>query len=141
MNVFELDDDENFLPQITPLVDVVLLVLIFFIVTTTFANVPKELDLELPEASASDGQVASELRMFVTSDGRVRFRNQWVEQSELLAVLKRLKQNRQNPVLLISADARTAHQHLVDVIVSAKQAGIENFGFEIVLKENQSTSP
>lgn len=138
MNVFELEDDENFLPQITPLVDVVLLVLIFFLVTSTFANVPQELNLELPEASASDGQVASQLRMFVTDDGRVRFQNQWIKKDELLPVLKRIQEEKQNPVLLISADARTAHQHLVDVIVSAKQAGIQDFGFEIVLGDETS---
>lgn len=137
MNVFELEDEDNFFPQITPLVDVVLLVLIFFLVTATFANVPQELGLDLPEASASDGQVATEYRMFVTSEGRIRFQNEWVEKQEVLPVLKRIQETSDNPVLLISADARTAHQHLVDLIVSAKQAGIEDFGFEIVLKENQ----
>lgn len=137
MNVFKLDEEENFFPQITPLVDVVLLVLIFFLVTATFANVPQELNLELPSASASDGQVATELRMFVTADGRIRFQNQWIDKENVLAVLKNIQQEEKNPVLLVSADARTAHQHLVDIIVTAKQAGIENFGFEIVLKENQ----
>lgn len=135
MNVFKLDEEDNFFPQITPLVDVVLLVLIFFLVTATFSNVPQELDLQLPEASSSDGQVASEFRMFITPEGRVRFEDQWIKQKNILSILKNIKQQNKNPVLLISADARTAHQHLVDVIVSAKQAGIEDFGFEIVLDE------
>jgi len=135
MNVFKLDDDESVFPQITPLVDVVLLVLIFFLVTATFADIPKELDLQLPEAGSYDAQVTAEIRMFITNDGRFRLQNRWVEQNELLDVLRSIRKNNDNPVLLISADARTAHQSLIDAIVSAKEAGIEDFGLEIVLRE------
>ncbi|MFB6356333.1 MAG: ExbD/TolR family protein [bacterium] len=135
MNVFKLEESESFFPQITPLVDVVLLVLIFFLITATYSNVPQELKLNLPEAGASDGQVATELRMFLTRDGKVRFRGEWYKRQKMLPVFKKLKKKHKSPVLLISADQRSAHQHLVDLIVQAKQAGIKNFGFEIVLRK------
>lgn len=136
MNVFKLDDDDNFFPQITPLIDVFLLVLIFFLVTATYSKIPQKLDVDLPEAAQSDGETATRHRIYITRDGRYKYRDQWIKPDRLTNRLKTIQQTNDRPVLLISADSRSEHQKLVDVIVSAKQAGIQDFGFEIVMNES-----
>jgi len=73
--------------------------------------------------------------VFITAGGRFRLRDRWVAPEQLSSVLKNIKEQRTvSPVLLISADSRARHQSLVDVVVAARQAGIENFGFEITLE-------
>jgi biopolymer transport protein ExbD len=135
MKVFRVEDDDNLSPRITPLVDVVLLVLIFFLITATYKSVPQKIDVQVPEATLGDGQITTELRLFVTARGRFRLSDRWVAPEQLSSVLKNIKEQRTaSPVLLISADSRTRHQSLVDAVVAARQAGIENFGFEITLK-------
>ncbi|MFP4687417.1 MAG: ExbD/TolR family protein [bacterium] len=134
MKVFRLEDADNFSPRITPLVDVVLLVLIFFLITATYKSVPHKLDVQVPEAALGDGQITTELRLFITAEGRFRLQDRWVSDDRLVAALRDIKEKQQHsPVLLISADSRARHQRLVDVVVAARQAGIEDFGFEITL--------
>ncbi len=137
MEIKRLDESEDFFPQITPMVDIVLLVLIFFLITATYSSVPKKLDVKLPEAGAADGQIATEVRLFLSASGRIRLKGRWLERGDLLPALKQMKKSMKNPVLLISADARSRHQRLVDIIARAKQAGISNFGFEITLRGQQ----
>lgn len=137
MEIYRLDESESFFPKITPMVDIVLLVLIFFLVTATYSSVPKKLDVQLPQAGATDGQISTEVRLFLAADGRIRLKGKWLEEGELLSALNRLKKTVDKPVLLISADARSRHQRLVDIITRAKQAGISDFGFEITLKRGK----
>ncbi len=133
MQVYRIDDKEDFFPEIVPLVDIVLLVLIFFLVTATFVATPQKLDIVLPETELADGPAETTFRLFLSETGRVRFRQQWIDKTELPGVFRGLQNEVDNPVLLITADARSRHQSLVDIIGAARQVGIEQYGFEIAL--------
>ncbi len=140
MNVDRLEEDESYFPAITPLIDVVLLVLIFFIVTATYAEVPDELDLTLPEAATADTESMAEANLFITEDGRYRFEGSWYEEDELPGVFRSYREDARRTVLLISADARSNHQYVVTALGAARQAGIDDVGFEILVPD-QGTTP
>lgn len=134
MKVYRLDDSESFFPQIVPMVDIVLLVLIFFLITATYTTIPQQLDVSLPETEVTDGPAATEVRLFLAADGRVRLAGEWLEREQLEEAFQRLSADIEQPVILISADSRSRHQWLVDVMSGARAAGIEDFGFEVTLR-------
>lgn len=135
MDVDRIEDEDSYFPAITPLIDVVLLVLIFFIVTASFAEVPEELDLTLPEAATSDGESPAQSNLYVTAEGRFRFDGNWHDRESLIEALQQFREGSQGqPVLLISADRGSSHQHVVSAIGAAREAGIADIGFEILLQ-------
>ncbi len=118
MNFGKHDNQERRM-NLTPLIDVVFLLLIFFMVTTTFQKQAR-LKLELPEATPKAQQAENErVVITVTADGKVFVNNNQVHDNrrETLtnALLLVVKDRRDMPVV-IRADANAAHKNVVRVI-------------------------
>ena len=95
--------------DLAPLIDVVFLLLIFFMVTTTFTH-QAEITVDLPKASADLGHIVQS-GIFET----------------LIAVLERLRSQEGEKApesLIISADANTPHQAVITAMDAARQVGI-----------------
>ncbi|WP_027849687.1 ExbD/TolR family protein [Marinospirillum minutulum] len=110
--------------NITPLIDVVFLLLIFFMVSTTFPN--QQISLNLPTASTAEPQrdplpQVSVLSLF--ADGRILFNEQ--EQTSLKALEAELAQQPALEALLIQAESTTEHQQLVSALDLARRLGVE----------------
>lgn len=113
--------------NLTPLIDVVFLLLIFFMVTTTFTR-ETQLEVSLPEASSA--QAASQERdridILINSDGQYSVNGQALvnAQAETLrrAVVEIAGEQRQIPYV-ITADAQTPHQAVVSAMDVAGQLG------------------
>lgn len=113
--------------NLTPLIDVVFLLLIFFMVTTTF-NRYAELKIQLPEATA-DPQQKQEilLELVIDSAGRYYINGQALVNTQaktLTAALRKVIEGSQNPTMIIRADARTPHQSVVTAMDSANRVGL-----------------
>ncbi len=113
--------------NITPLIDVVFLLLIFFMVSTTFQR-ETELSVQLPEAAAPESEVDEEVIEVVINrsgqyflNGRELVNNQL---PTLRAALARMTSGRKNTPLVIRADSRTPHQAVVTVMDAARQLGL-----------------
>ena len=113
--------------ELTPLIDVVFLLLIFFMVSTTFQR-ETELSVQLPEATAPERDEQEQPIEIVINrrgeyfiDGRELVNNQL---STLIAALARLTSGRKNTPLVIRADSRTPHQAVVTVMDAARQLGL-----------------
>ena len=110
--------------NITPLIDVVFLLLIFFMVSTTFPN--QQISLNLPTASSAEPQrdplpQVSVLSLF--ADGRILFNEQ--EQTSFKALEAELAQQPALEALLIQAESTTEHQQLVSALDLARRLGVE----------------
>lgn len=115
--------------NITPLIDVVFLLLIFFMVSTTFPN--QQISLNLPTASTAEPQrdplpQVSVLSLF--ADGRILFNEQ--EQASLEALEAQLSQQlaseaNQLEALLIQAEDTTHHQKIISALDLARRLGVE----------------
>ncbi len=105
-----LDPDDQDLDQglnLTPLIDVVFLLLIFFLVATTFAREEVEMDLRLPRSeSGGAGEAAPRLVIQVTHDGRVLLDRREVTVAALRQKLQAAAERNKDQEVLIRGDAR-----------------------------------
>jgi|GEM_PF-10705 len=116
--------------NLIPLIDVLLVLLIFLTATTTFARY-SELPVNLPAASAEPVQ-AAETTVEVSADGRYAVDGQAVVTSEagaLASALRAATAGSESPLIVIHADAQASHQAVVDVMQAARDAGIARLSF------------
>ena len=115
--------------NLTPLIDIVFLLLIFFMVSTSFQR-DTEISLELPEADGAPLQTEP-LVVEVTIDSEGRY---FVDQQELVnqqretlqRAITRAVGEAEEPRIIISADRRTPHEAVVRAMDAARQAGHGN---------------
>ncbi|HAI96414.1 MAG: biopolymer transporter ExbD [Cycloclasticus sp.] len=128
---FKRRKTEEFDLNLTPLIDVVFLLLIFFMVTTTFDR-ETQLKIELPQASGERKTATETLEISVDMKNRFFINQKEVVNSGLETIKKALKQaagERKNPPLLISADGQATHQSVITVLDAAAQLGFVNITF------------
>lgn len=124
--------------NLTPLIDVVFLLLIFFMVSTTFER-PALLRIDLPEATTAETEVLPELVEFVvTDDGRLFVDDQELvdlRQATVQAALAERFRQAPDAVLVVRADAGAAHGLVVRVLDSAAAEGIRRVSIATVEAE------
>ena len=130
------DDPEiNFIP----LIDVLLVILIFLMVTTTYQRVA-ELQITLPEADAEQvKQRPKEINVGIDSQGRYVIDKTvftFTTATALADVLKQAAGDAKEPVVIINADANATHQSVIHVMEAARMAGYIHITFA-----TQSPSP
>jgi biopolymer transport protein ExbD len=118
--------------NITPLIDVVFLLLIFFMVSTTFER-ESEIEVTLPEA-AIDAPVEEEfvIEVTVNAQGTYFVNGQRVintQTSTLKQAMLKVAGGRQDPPIIVSADANATHQAVVKVMDAARQLGFVHLSF------------
>ena len=123
------DDPEiNFIP----LIDVLLVILIFLMVTTTYQRFA-ELQITLPEADADPSKERPrEVNVGIDAQGRYvidRTVFTWTNAAALADELKRSAGQAKDPVIIISADASATHQSVVNVMEAARMAGLVHITF------------
>ena len=113
--------------NLTPLIDVVFLLLIFFMVTTTF-NRQAALKVDLPEATAAAlEQPDDRLELVIDREGRYYLNGSPLVNTQaktLVAALRQAAQGRTELPMVIRADARTPHQAVVTAMDSAARIGL-----------------
>ena len=115
--------------NLTPLIDVVFLLLIFFMVSTTFEH-QSRIQIELPEATAEATRPEDEsLEILIDAQGRYFLGDQQVVNTELKtlkgAIRKAVGEREAVPVT-IRADARTPHQAVIRALDATSQLGLVN---------------
>jgi len=118
--------------NLIPFIDVLLVVLIFLMLSTTYSKFT-ELQVTLPSADAEASRDRpAEIIVAVAADGRYTVDHQAVEgrNVELLAgALRAAAQTRKDPFLIISADAMSTHQSVINVLDAARRAGLTRMTF------------
>ena len=112
--------------NLTPLIDVVFLLLIFFMVSTTFTK-ETHLDVDLPQASG-DHSVSEEqiLEILITGEGNYSVNGKPLVNTQaetLRRALKELSGDKRDMPLVITADAKTTHQAVVTAMDVSGQLG------------------
>lgn len=107
--------------NMSPLIDCVFLLLIFFIVTTVFVE-ETGVDIQKPQAASAQDLEKQSILIALTDDGRVIFGGREIGFNGIRGVVARQLREKEAPVIILAdADARTAP--LVDVIDECKLAG------------------
>jgi biopolymer transport protein ExbD len=118
--------------NLIPLIDILIVVLIFLFLTTTYSRFA-ELQINLPEATAEKaGDRPEVLQVAVDATGKYAINGSAVQygnaQNFALKLREAAKGNKE-PVIAISADAAATHQSVINVMESARLAGYNHISF------------
>jgi biopolymer transport protein ExbD len=116
--------------NMTPLIDVVFQLLIFFLVATRFAQEDRELDVTLPHASEAQPLIAQASELFVNVDraGKFYVDGHFRSPEELESVLRQaVANNPANQQVIIRADKRVEFDHVVTVMNLCNKTGIASY--------------
>ncbi|MEX3773259.1 ExbD/TolR family protein [Pseudomonas sp. MYb118] len=128
---FRRKQRENVDINLASLIDVVFILLLFFVVTTTFTR-ETQLRVELPEAvtgASADDQQAKHLDLTINADGVFSLNNQILPKSDLATVIDALQKESggdTNLPLSISADGKTQHQSVITAMDAAGKLGFSH---------------
>lgn len=119
--------------NLTPLIDVVFLLLIFFMVSTTFDK-ESRIKVELPQAATQDERDKNDTILDITIDAKGRFyvnQNEVIntEISTLMGAIEKAVNDRRDLPVIISADANAPHHAVIKVMDAASQLGFVNMTF------------
>ena len=120
--------------NLTPLIDCVFLLLIFFMVTTVFKE-PHGLKVLLPEARKASLIEEKKLSATIDPEGRMDVNGKRVTMEELEGVLAREKEGARVVTLTIRTDRKTKHGLVLDTMEIAKRIGIEKIVLAAEKKE------
>lgn len=127
--------DEEPEMNLIPLIDVMLIVLIFLAVTTTYSRFA-ELQIQLPAAQANPTQNRpAEIQVAVTADGRFAVDRKQVAFGDAASFAQILRAAAQSApkadgvLLVINADAQAPHQAVINVMEAARLAGLARISF------------
>jgi len=114
--------------NMTPLIDVMLVLLVIFMITAPLMTT--SLKLELPKTAASQpNDTAAALTFTITADGRTLLDEREIGPQELAARLKANGQRQPQPDVLVRADRRVAYGRVAELIGQVQDAGLTHIGF------------
>ena len=120
--------------NLTPLIDIVFLLLIFFMVSTTFTKETR-LELDLPKAEKGEAAQSHPFEIVLDGNGRVLLAEQRFDLDErvkIMSALGELKQQYPDTPLVLVADANAAHQSVISIMDMAGKAGISQLSLATV---------
>jgi biopolymer transport protein ExbD len=129
------DRDEEITLELTPLIDMVFQLLIFFLLTTTFAVNVKEggLELDLPRAKSTQiPSMASHLVIAVLKDGRTVVGGEVLEESALSRKLTEIHAQKPDTMVVVQADRLVPHWQVVKVMDLAATLGLRRLAIATV---------
>jgi len=130
MSPFSSDEDDGVMSEInmTPLVDVMLVLLIIFIVTIPAMNHAVKIDLPKASSQPQDTKPAH-VDVAVQADGTVLWNEQIVDDTALQARIVEASQQTPQPELRLRADRKVAYERVADVMSAAQSGGLSKIGF------------
>lgn len=99
------------------------ILVVFFIVSTTFRTEPAGIQVDLPRAATGAAHEQSELRITVTEQGTMFVNGTAASESEIQARVSAAVQSNPNTLIIVSADRRVAYDHVVRAMDAARAAG------------------
>ncbi len=117
--------------QIAPMVDILLVLLCFFVITWSMARKENELDVRVPAASAGQesNPVVNQTVLNVKADGSIVWDRKTIGKDALLEKLKSLASLYPDYAIILRGDVKTDYDHIVQVLDTCRLAGIWNVAF------------
>jgi biopolymer transport protein ExbD len=131
MNFREHVYPERIVFQIAPMVDILLFLLVFFILTWNFSRNEAELDVKVPAAQAGteSRRPAGEVILNVKKDGGIVMNRRPMSSEELLETLSRIAKLYPDQAVILRGDENVDYRFVVDVLDICRSANIWNVAF------------
>jgi len=122
--------------NLIPFIDVLLVVLIFLMISTTFTRY-QELAITLPSANGAASQTeVKQIHIAVSRDGRFAINGKVIDRSQLSNQLTMINSNQDGNIQVnIDADARAPHQAVMNALEAARDANLSNIVFSSQTKK------
>jgi len=129
--------DEQPTLNLTPMIDVVFLLIIFFMVATSFAEMERDIELELPEVASAAALTAAPKQRVVSvqANGRLRLDGENVSIRSLTERLSAARSEYPELSVVIRGDAACAFQHVAASLAACKTANITDLGITVRVAE------
>ncbi len=127
------DEDDDFSIPLTPLIDVVFLLLIFFLVATTFLEEEKDLAVSLPQSTEGLGREARArpATINIRADSTLTWSGKTVSFEELEGILVRWAGRRLAAGVVLRGDRKTPHEAIVKVLSICRRAGVKRVNIAV----------
>jgi biopolymer transport protein ExbD len=126
MNFSRGKTDKTIDVNLTPLIDVVFLLLIFFMVSTSFVFT-NSLKVNLPKAKGDTVDIKKNVNIVITKEDKISIDGKVISKTRLLEKLKILNKKHPNATIVLQADADSKHGDVVYVMDKSKKAGFKKF--------------
>ena len=110
--------------NITPLIDVLFLLLIFFIVSSTFLEQPS-ITVELPSAKTAEPQPVDQYIIMVAADGVIYVNDIKIEEEQLLTRLMEIAKTDVQAPIVLKADKNAPYGKIIHLIDTVRQSGLK----------------
>ncbi|HLV60798.1 MAG TPA: biopolymer transporter ExbD [Fredinandcohnia sp.] len=136
------NEDEGLIAAInvTPLVDVVLVLLIIFMVTASFI-VRETIEVQLPRAASGGESVGMTVNLVLDERGVLYLDGEETTMEAARRAVRELARRDEDAKAIISADKRLSHGRVVEIIDLVKSEGLNKFAINIEKDEAASSSP
>ena len=111
--------------NVTPLLDIVFIMLIFFIVTSTFVKEPG-IDVNRPEATTAKERKLASIIVAISADDEIWINKEKVDLEEVKPIVEQLKRENPKGTAVVQADAASKTRLLVEVVNQIRASGIED---------------
>ena len=132
MNFHRGKNNEDLEINFIPLIDVLLVIIIFLMVTTTFAKL-SEIKINLPVAEENTTkEKAVPINIMITEDGRYLINEKLVESvaiEDMANTLREIAQGKKDTPIIISADANARHQSIINMMEASRKAELSKIAF------------
>jgi len=118
------EEEENEI-NLTPMLDVVFIMLIFFIVTASFIK-EAGIDVDRPDAPSADSQDDAAILIAISANDEIWIDRRETEPNAVRGMIERLHAENPKGSIVIQADEESTNEMLVVVMEAAKQAGVTN---------------
>lgn len=124
------DNDEIGNINITPMVDIILVLLVIFMVTANFLK-KESININLPKVAASDPNIAESVQVAITRDGRILLEGDEINNEKLLNTLEKKSKIRPNMRVTLSADDKLPYGVIANVMGLIRKAGVTKIALSV----------
>lgn len=130
--IFRKQEEEDYSLSMTPLIDMVFLLLIFFMVSTQLLDFSRRMDIQLPETKA--GAADEKLMVFVleiTKERRIYLNGEEIRQEEIEPRVREANSQQPRKSAVIRADKGLPYGEVVEIMGMFQQVGIKDIGIVV----------
>jgi len=127
---FSKEEKRHIDVNLTPLIDVVFLLLIFFMVSTTFIY-SNSIDVNLPAAKGDETSISENVRVVLTQAGTININGVAVEEEAVSGTLEGMTKDSPNSTVIIEADRNVSHGRVVFIMDASRKAGFAKFAIAV----------
>jgi len=124
------DDEEIGNINITPMVDVILVLLVIFMVTANFLK-KESININLPKVAAADPNIAESKQVALTKDGKIIFEGNETTLESMIRLLERDSKLQPNMRLTISADEKLPYGRVTEIMGQVRKAGVTRIALSV----------